>query len=247
MSLFLDWELRALLRIDHCIQLLREERARCSGHLPTTKDGGGSGSKGLSNGGIRCAFRYAPPLVLLPENMWLRCLDVVKSSYSRPWRHVAALKTIDSQAAMADYFHRHKHIPTSLDSSTPPANTEEAPLDWDFELLSPSPPSHPLLLLPALLRFIGPSFITIFKHILGRRRVLFYTNAPVETAAVLARCCVDVAFGDVDPEGISAIHRKRDDRRPAVLGTVGLVDLDKLKTASQTGLGWVACEPALLA
>ncbi|KAG9012150.1 hypothetical protein FRB90_006868 [Tulasnella sp. 427] len=34
---------------------------------------------------------------------------------------------------------------------------------------------------------------------------------------------------------------ERDDRRPAVLGQVGLMDIDRLKAESQTGLGWIAC------
>ncbi|KAG8922437.1 hypothetical protein FRC01_014044 [Tulasnella sp. 417] len=34
---------------------------------------------------------------------------------------------------------------------------------------------------------------------------------------------------------------ERDDRRPAVLGQVGLMDIDRLKAESQKGLGWIAC------
>lgn len=112
--------------------------------------------------------------------------------------------------------------------------------------MAPSFPSrHPLFHLPHLLRIIGPSFLTIFKYVLSRRRVLIYTRAPIEVACLLAKVCVDIAFrdvnfGELEPE-VDATQA-RDDRRPPVLGVVGLTDMDRLKSGADTGLGWIACE-----
>ncbi|KAG9012154.1 hypothetical protein FRB90_006872, partial [Tulasnella sp. 427] len=182
-----------------------------------------------------------------------------RSAYPRPWRHVPTLKTIHDKDALERYFTLHRKPTTAGD------NSDSSPLsfDWDAELLSSSSSSHsssaagsssshPLIHLPHLLRIVGPSFLTIFKHLLSRRRVLFLTTAPVEAACLLTKACVDVAFPDVvmgsageNNGGGSATEDEagleRDDRRPAVLGQVGLMDIDRLKAESQTGLGWIAC------
>lgn len=85
---------------------------------------------------------------------------------------------------------------------------------------------HPVLHLPHLLRILGPSSLTLYKHVLARRRVLIYTNPCVEPACILARIASDIC-GEGD--------------RPNVLGMVGINDYDKLNTESWRGNGWIAC------
>lgn len=169
-----------------------------------------------------------------------------QSSYPRPWRHVSDLKLIETREALEDYFGTHR-----IDAAAPSSPQPITPFNWESELLSThtTPASqHPLFHLPHLLRIIGPSFLTIFKYVLGRRRVLIYTRAPVEVAGLLAKVCVDVAFRDVNGGEIDSEEdpgARRDDRRPPVLGVIGLTDMDRLKNESATGLGWIACEFSL--
>ena len=146
------------------------------------------------------------------------------SPYPTPWLHVANLKSIHSNADLDQYFKSHQ---TTFPCPPTPAPST---IDWKGHIASPS---HPLNHLPHLLRIIGPSFFTIFKCVLARKRVLIYTQAPVEAACILAKACVDVAWGG----GLSS-----DDKRPKVLGIVGLTDMDALKKESALGQGWVACE-----
>lgn len=118
--------------------------------------------------------------------------------------------------------------------------------------------------LPHLLRILGPSVFTLYKHILGRRRVLIFTLPPVEAACALCQVAADLCFDDqldrpsareetlVDvgdaPETSTAwagpsnrrLHgRCRDGVK--VLGMVTLNDLDKMKREGMSGTGWVAC------
>lgn len=181
-----------------------------------------------------------------------------RSAYPRPWRHVPTLKTIHDKDALENYFNLHRKPTASGSNSDSLPSPPPLSFDWEAEILSSSrssstasSSSHPLIHLPHLLRIVGPSFLTIYKHLLSRRRVLFLTAAPVEAACLLTKACVDVAFPDVvmgsagengsgsateDEAGL-----ERDDRRPAVLGQVGLMDIDRLKAESQKGLGWIAC------
>jgi DENN domain-containing protein 11 len=92
-------------------------------------------------------------------------------------------------------------------------------------------PDHPALHLPHLLRILGPSSLTLYKHVLARRRVLIYTNPCVEPACILARIASDICG---------------EDDRPNVLGIVGINDYDKLNTESWRGNGWIACASSLL-
>lgn len=186
-----------------------------------------------------------------------------RSAYPRPWRHVPTLKTIHDKDALENYFNLHRKPTASGSNSDSLPSPPPLSFDWEAEILSSSrssstasSSSHPLIHLPHLLRIVGPSFLTIYKHLLSRRRVLFLTAAPVEAACLLTKACVDVAFPDVvmgsagengsgsateDEAGL-----ERDDRRPAVLGQVGLMDIDRLKAESQKGLGWIACKFATL-
>lgn len=55
---------------------------------------------------------------------------------------------------------------------------------------------HPTLHLPHLLRILGPSSLTLYKHVLGRRRILIYTQPPVEAACILCQVAADMCFDD---------------------------------------------------
>ncbi|KAH9170843.1 hypothetical protein EDB89DRAFT_1976266, partial [Lactarius sanguifluus] len=49
--------------------------------------------------------------------------------------------------------------------------------------------ASPTLYLPHLLCVLGPSSLTLHKHVLGRRRILIYTQQPSKRPA-------DMCFGD---------------------------------------------------
>ncbi|KAG8924145.1 hypothetical protein FRC02_010624 [Tulasnella sp. 418] len=159
----------------------------------------------------------------------------------RPWLHVHALKNITDRDALQAHFDQHKASPSELASITYPDDT------WESETSSASPSTHPLLHLPHFLRLVGPSFITLFKHVLARKRVLLYSRAPVEATCLLAMASIDTAFGagrsteTPDLEGVGDTSYIRDDRPPTALGIVGLIDIEKLEAETKKGLGWVAC------
>lgn len=64
-------------------------------------------------------------------------------------------------------------------------------------IMQPSSTSHhPTLHLAHLLRILGPSSLTLYKHVLGRRRILIYTQPPVEAACILCQVAADMCFDD---------------------------------------------------
>lgn len=62
----------------------------------------------------------------------------------------------------------------------------------DSRTLETSPTIH----LPHLLRILGPSSLTLYKYLLGRRRVLVYTAPPVEAACILCQVAADICYED---------------------------------------------------
>ncbi|KAF7797002.1 hypothetical protein EIP86_008194 [Pleurotus ostreatoroseus] len=86
-----------------------------------------------------------------------------------------------------------------------------APRQPDAYDPSPSPEPNPTLHLPALLRALGPSALTLYKHVLGRRRVLVYTRPPVEAACVLCRVVADVCWGAGVGQELTAEYRDEDE------------------------------------
>lgn len=117
--------------------------------------------------------------------------------------------------------------------------------------------TNPTLHLPHLLRALGPSSLTLYKHILGRRRVLIYTTPPIEPACVLCQVAADMCFEAQtspsfsldEPSSLSfsssssSKGKLKDSSRAGVkvLGVVTLHDLDRLNEESLDGRGWVAC------
>jgi len=116
--------------------------------------------------------------------------------------------------------------------------------------------------LPHLLRILGLSTITLYKHILGRRRILIYTLPPVEASGILCQVAADMCYEDqvdydpsldrqsppvgldtggsrVDGSSLRLKGRTRESIR--VLGMVTLSDLDVLQSDDNCRRGWVAC------
>ena len=110
--------------------------------------------------------------------------------------------------------------------------------------------SNPTLHLPHLLRILGPSSLTLYKHILGRKRVLIYTLPPVEVACILCQVAADICFDsqiDSDDRGNTNGKLKGRHRDPVnILGMITLTDVDRLQLASQSGRGWVACKSSFI-
>ncbi len=198
---------------------------------------------------------------------------LAKSVRSRPWRHVPALKALVNTiySSLED---REVLEPTDSDWDPARAFFEERQVrradlagagDWqgwssefggsDVRILETSPTIH----LPHLLRILGPSALTLYKYILGRRRVLVYTAPPVEAACVLCQVAADICFEDQISEqprgdnsnpitqegdtstGSARRHKGRSAEPVKVLGMVTLNDLDKLERETATGRGWIAC------
>lgn len=111
---------------------------------------------------------------------------------------------------------------------------------WEEELRDCGE-EDPALALPTLLRTLGPSSIALYKHILGRQRVLFYTAPPVARAGALCRAAADMALRlQLSPPPNLELSPKAKDGVP-LLGMVTLHDLDRLEKASGEGRGWIAC------
>jgi hypothetical protein len=108
--------------------------------------------------------------------------------------------------------------------------------------------ANPTLHLPHVLRLLGPSSLTLYKHVLGRRRILVYTQPPVEAAYILCQVAADICFEDQTardpPEGSTVLRPRLKGKQQEginVLGVVTLHDIGLLECESTTGRGWIAC------
>lgn len=175
---------------------------------------------------------------------------LAKSPRAKPWRHITALKAV-VDSIYSSLENRAVLEPTESDWEPARAFFEERKVrradlggagdwnGWDAELDEPGAQAHPTVHLPHLLRILGPSSLILYKHVLGRRRILIYTLPPVQAACTLCQVAADLCYeqqvtseGGTDgdhPEGIK------------VLGMVTLSDLDKMRIEGETGRGWVAC------
>jgi len=107
---------------------------------------------------------------------------------------------------------------------------------------------NPTLYLPHFLRVLGPSSLTLYKHVLGRRRILIYTQPPVEPACMLCQVAADMCFEDQTAldslEGATGPRPRlmgKQNEGISMLGAVTLYDIGRLERESETGRGWVAC------
>ncbi|KAI0260622.1 hypothetical protein BC834DRAFT_973341 [Gloeopeniophorella convolvens] len=175
-------------------------------------------------------------------------LLLAPSARPRPWRHTAAL------IALARELHA-SGLAEDTDAYWAPARqffdarvARRTDLGgagawggWGAELDGEAAQAHPALHLPHALRLLGPSALTLYKHLLGRRRVLLYTAPPLASASVLCHALADMCFA---PEPAPALRRR--DEHPGedgvrVLGVVTLHDLAMLERESARGRGWIAC------
>ncbi|OSX62954.1 hypothetical protein POSPLADRAFT_1169563 [Postia placenta MAD-698-R-SB12] len=188
---------------------------------------------------------------------------LAKSARPRPWLHVAALKEL-FRSIYSSIENRDVLIPVDGDWDPARAFFEERKVrrsdlggagdwrGWDTELENDVPDMDPTIHLPHLLRILGPSSLTLYKHVLGRRRILIYTLPPVEAACILCQVAADICY-QYQASGEAALPRDSDneDSSPKlkgkstegvkVLGMITLSDLPKLEQESKTGRGWVAC------
>lgn len=120
-----------------------------------------------------------------------------------------------------------------------------------FQQCKTDPPSaSPTVHLSHLLRILGPSSMTLYKHVIGRRRILIFTLPPVEPACILCHVAADMCFENQVELSTPQVSLPDNPKRLkskskegiSVLGMVTLSDMDRLITESQTGRGWIACE-----
>ncbi|KAG5735434.1 Protein LCHN [Termitomyces sp. T112] len=165
---------------------------------------------------------------------------LARSKRPRPWRHTAALKDlftiIHKQCEEAGLVQ-----PTESQWEPARAYFEERKIrkvdarewsGWNQDFSDSTEfNSHPTLHLSQLFRILGPSSLIIYRHVLGRRRILIYTQPPVEAACILCYAAADMCY----EAQLSTSGRTRDPL--SVLGMVTLSDMRRLKTES----GWIAC------
>ncbi|TFK68934.1 hypothetical protein BDN72DRAFT_841243 [Pluteus cervinus] len=188
---------------------------------------------------------------------------LAKAVRPRPWRHVKELQNLLSII----------HSQVELSGRLQPEGADWEPAvrwfndrqairedlggagDWNgwshefTEVESDPPDPTPTLHLSHLLRILGPSSLTLYKHVLGRRRILIYTLPPVEAACILCHVAGDICFEDQvsTSDGRQATPgpggklKGRSKEPISVLGMITLNDLDRLRAESATGRGWVAC------
>jgi len=105
--------------------------------------------------------------------------------------------------------------------------------------LGSSPTAH----LPHLLRILGPSALTLYKHVLGRKRILIYTLPPVEVSCILCQIAADICFDAQTSSSPDHSSLKGKHKEPiSVLGMITLTDIDRLAHETRTGRGWIACK-----
>jgi DENN domain-containing protein 11 len=180
---------------------------------------------------------------------------VAPSLRPRPWRHIAALKRFavhledhyKVKKPLVDYFDLHKARGLSLgepevwtgwndelSNATVSASMRGNDITSTTALTTTTQMDHPAFHLSHILRILGISSLTIFKHALGRRRVLIYTQPPVEPACLLAQLAAVISSGEEGDSGVAT-------NRISVLGVVGLFDLPRIERETESGRGWIAC------
>ncbi|KAF7293181.1 hypothetical protein HMN09_01196100 [Mycena chlorophos] len=202
-----------------------------------------------------CVFRRRKTVEQGHRGFRLSSLGILlaRSTRPRPWRHVVALKELTS-LLYSRFETNETQNPTEKDWE--PARdffnarkVASADLNgagdwngWSSELLerldSTTLSQTPTLHLPHLLHILGPSSLTLYKHVVGRRRILIYTLPPVEAASILCHVAADMAF-ELQVEGSSTL-RPRTREGINVLGMVSLIDLDRMQKEGETGRGWIA-------
>ncbi|KAG1820030.1 hypothetical protein EV424DRAFT_1403194 [Suillus variegatus] len=216
-----------------------------------------------------CVFRRRRTAEQGHRGFRLTSLGVLlaKSTRPRPWRHVAALRTLADSIYLSL---ETRGVLEPSESDWEPARiffeerkVRRADLSgagewygWSHELDNPDSELsrfNPTMHLSHLLRILGPSALTLYKHVLGRQRILIYTLPPVEAACILCQVAADICYAaQLDPstndinENDPATQyytrlKGKTQEGIHVLGMVTLSDLDKMDREGKTGRGWVAC------
>ncbi|KAF8063448.1 hypothetical protein FPV67DRAFT_1506609 [Lyophyllum atratum] len=189
---------------------------------------------------------------------------LAKSRRPRPWRHTSDLKALITRIyAQCE----NSGLLQPTESQWDPARRffEERKVkranlgglgDWSgwshelSEIETEPPTANPTLHLPHLLRILGPSSLTLYKHVLGRQRILIYTLPPVEAACILCQVAADMCYEaqhipseEGERSSLTSIGRlKGRCREPiTVLGMVTLSDMDRMRSERLSGRGWIAC------
>ncbi|KAF8882955.1 hypothetical protein BD779DRAFT_1541018 [Infundibulicybe gibba] len=190
---------------------------------------------------------------------------LAKSQRPRPWRHIRALKELISiiysrlevsgilQPNEEDweparvFFNERKVRRADLGGAGDWNGWSEELDNQEFDV----PGDHPTFHLSHLLRILGPSALTLYKHVLCRRRILIYTLPPVEAACILCQVAADMCYQDqattsTVSSSSSQTHPGRrlkgKSKEPInVLGMVTLTDLSRLEAEGRHGRGWIAC------
>ncbi|KAJ7075267.1 hypothetical protein B0H15DRAFT_867468 [Mycena belliarum] len=210
-----------------------------------------------------CVFRRRKTVDKGHRGFRLSSLGILlaKSARPRPWKHTAALKELTT-LIYSQFESSASLVPVESDWEPARAFFNERRVvradlggagdwnGWSHELLErlddDFTEQNPTVHLPHLLRILGPSSLTLYKHVVGRRRILIYTLPPVEAASILCQVAADMAYEhqveyDTSPGSPSSrLHGKCKDGI-SVLGMVTLNDLDRLHQEGTTGRGWVAC------
>ncbi|KAJ3787099.1 hypothetical protein GGU10DRAFT_386124 [Lentinula aff. detonsa] len=203
-----------------------------------------------------CAFRRVKSTEEGHRGFRLSSLGILlaKSTRPKPWRHVAALKNLIVM------LYARMELTDALQPSEPdwqPSRTyfKEHKVKafgpgeagdwsgWTHELDEQNhdlPNSNPTLHLPHLLRILGPSTLTLYKHVIGRKRILIYTLPPVETACILCHVAADFCYEQQVDTTSNRLPGKSQGGID-VLGMITLSDVDRLSTETMAGKGWIAC------
>ncbi|CAG8763452.1 2178_t:CDS:2, partial [Acaulospora colombiana] len=158
---------------------------------------------------------------------------VANTTRPRPWKHISALERHSihlednkkNKKPLEEYFEKHRAPNLHV-------NSEEFWNGWEPEL-SDATMDHPAFHLSHVLHILGISSLTLFKHSLGRRKILIYTNPPVESACLLAQLAAVISTGEEGASGVST-------RRINVLGVIGLMDLARIEKENAQSNGWIA-------
>ncbi|KAG5645322.1 hypothetical protein DXG03_006511 [Asterophora parasitica] len=213
-----------------------------------------------------CVFRRRKTVEHGHRGFRLSSLGILtaKSRRPRPWRHTSALKDlitrVYTECEETGWLH-----PAGAQWEPARVFFEERKVQranlhglvdwygWSHELSkieTDLPSTNPTLHLPHLLRILGPSSLTLYKHVLGRRRILIFTLPPVEAACILCEVAANMCFEaqlDTSTDGEATSHPhsgrlKGKCKEPInVLGMVTLSDMDRLHSEGLTGRGWIAC------
>ncbi|KAJ6472310.1 hypothetical protein C8R47DRAFT_1199928 [Mycena vitilis] len=210
-----------------------------------------------------CVFRRRKTVDHGHRGFRLSSLGILlaKSARPRPWRHTAALKKLttliysrfESSASLVPidtdwdparaFFNERKVVRADLGGAGDWNG-------WSHELLEriddDVTEQNPTLHLPHLLRILGPSSLTLYKHVVGRRRILIYTLPPVEAASILCQVAADMCYEQqveytTSLGSPSSRLRGKCTEGISVLGMVTLNDFDRMQREGESGRGWVAC------